>query len=120
MLLDSAISETSDNDPRPVARSLFDQIGTANHPLQVRFLKASGLDHLPLARRVFDLVSQATDGLPIDMVSPELLDEPKPLQENCDTALDYLIDLSLITQADGILTPDPIVRKAVGDETVGL
>ena len=109
ILLDHLLENCrNDDDPRPCAKLMRQELETKDSALRIRFLEAAGIrGH----KEVWDLMEliAGEDSVPIDLVSDLLPDLPA---DKCSRAVDYLQRLGCFRLHEEELSVDRVLGKA--------
>lgn len=106
----------ANDDPRPFAKQLDDELSRPNSDLSRSFRSMLGVDEIPSAKSIISFLLQG-DHIPVTYVTPDLLAPDLQLTaEECSNLIEFLRRLNIIDIIDGMISVDKMVKKVYQNE----
>jgi hypothetical protein len=115
-LLDVLLDRCRQDDPRGCARAIEHELADADSELSRKWRETLELDSMPISSRVLRFISteQGDDGVPRELIAPELIGGERPLTKSeCVAAVDHLHRMGFFDATDDSLKIGHIVRSAL-------
>jgi hypothetical protein len=112
LLLDALFDRCGkQDDPRPFAEEIEQELKEPNSSLRQRFHTALGLGANAAVKHVFEFVLREEE-VPIELVTPELVGgHPTLTREECARAAEHLQRMGCVERIGDTLQVEPILRK---------
>lgn len=101
------------NDPRPAAETISEEIADPSSELSRTFRNSLGLHDT--ARRILKFIEKNGPEVPVELIDPQDIQDSDGLavlsSDKCDTAIEYLQRLGCIERQDGQLSVEPTLLR---------
>lgn len=114
MLLDEIFNRAGKkDDPREIAEAVAKELTDKKSTLASSFQKNLGLKGSGLPEAFLKIFLQG-DRIPIEYVTPELITVDDVTQQDCDSALEFLVRMNFVLIDNDAVMVDPLVKRVSG------
>ena len=114
LLLDTFFERCASNldDPRPLALEFGRELEDSGSELTKKFDNSLGLEVHDVVITVLDLICEY-DQLEVEYITPETIENPAFLPEECLLAIEYLVQMGCIARNRNVVMAEPTVKKVM-------